>query len=438
MKRLSQISSRNILIIFLTLTALFLAQMVWWIVFQVRNSNQTMTFFLETVESERQWAIELLDAHYAEIYDAASATAAETQGRLPEKRTYCDPAISGMAMQKASAISGLEDSLYFSFPSGGDNLLVFLEQDYPDDLISANEHLSYVAAPKGKLSRAEWVTPALVQIKDDVVRSIMTSRDRHIKMFVMEGSFFVLLIMMGAYAIYLALARTRRIREEQLLFVHSVTHELKIPLTSISLFLDTMRRRNYDTKLVAELAPKMKEDVVRLGDLIDNILLVRKLADKEAETKLEVIDLSFELKRFSSGIRERIESAGGKLSTGIEDGIKVKADFPELIKVWETLVDNSVKYRRESGMALTINLRRVDGEAEIQFQDNGPGIPSGMEKRIFEPFVRANHDPKKSVPGSGLGLFIAREYVRRSKGSISIRNAPAGGCLVAIRFKVAG
>ena len=438
MKRLSQISSRNILIIFLALTALFLAQMVWWIVFQVRNSNQTMTFFLETVESERQWASELLNSHYAEIYDAASVTAAEIEGSVPEKKMYCDPAISGMAMGKASAISGLEDSLYFSFPSGGDNLLVFLAQNYPNDVISANKHLSYMPAREGLLSRPEWVTPGLIQIDDEVVRSIKTARDRHIKMFVMEGSFFILLIMLGAYAIYLALARTRRIREEQLLFVHSVTHELKIPLTSINLFLDTMRRRNYDTRIVAELAPKMKEDIGRLSNLIDNILLVRKLADKETETKLEAIDLSSELKRFASGIYERIGSAGGTLSTGIEDGIKVRADLPELIKVCETLVDNSVKYRRESSLALAINLRRVDRNAEIQFQDNGPGIPAGMEDELFEPFVRANHDPRKSVPGSGLGLYIAREYVRRSKGNISIRNAPAGGCLVTIKFKVTG
>jgi signal transduction histidine kinase len=322
MRRLSQISSRNILIIFLALTALFLAQMSWWIIFQVRQTNQTVDILSQ----------------------------------------YVQPG-----------------------------------------------------------------NPVLAQIEDE--------GRRHVKMLVMEGSFFVALIMLGAYAIYLSLARSRRVREEQLLFVHSVTHELKIPLTSISLFLDTMRRRNYESKIVSELAPKMKEDVARLSGLIDNILLVRKIADKEVETKLDIIDLSAELGRFAAGINERIVSTGGALKTRIEDGIRVKADLPELVKVWETVVDNSVKYRKEGSLALSIILRRVNGEAEIQFLDNGPGIPVGMGKELFEPFVRANHDARKSVPGSGLGLYIAREYVTRSKGNISIRNASAGGCLVTIKFE---
>ncbi len=325
MRRLSQISSRNILIIFFALTALFLAQMAWWIVFQVRQSTHTTRILTE----------------------------------------YVQPG-----------------------------------------------------------------SPVLAQIEDE--------GRRHIKMFAMEGSFFIVLISMGAYAIYLALARSRRIRQEQLLFVHSVTHELKIPLTSISLFLDTIRRRNYDTKLVTELVPKMKEDVARLSGLIDNILQVRKLADKEKATRIDAIDLSAELKQFAAEICERIESAGGKLTTSIEDGIKVKADLAELVKVWETVVDNSVKYRNESGLKLALNLRRIDSHAEIQFIDNGPGIPPGMESELFEPFVRANNDSRKSVPGSGLGLYIAREYVRRSGGRIGIRNAPAGGCLVTIRFRVIG
>jgi len=322
MKRLSQISSRSILIIFFALTALFLAQMSWWIIFQVRQAEKTAHMLSE----------------------------------------YVQPG-----------------------------------------------------------------SPALSHIEDE--------GKRHVKMFLMEGSFFILLIMLGAYVIYLSVAKSRRIREEQLLFVHSVTHELKIPLTSISLFLDTMRRRGYESKIVSELAPKMKEDVGRLSNLIDNVLQVRKLADKEIESTLEMIDLSAELKRFIPGVRERIEATGGKLIDKIDDNVKIKADLSELIRVWETIVDNSIKYRGEKSPELSIKLHQENNDAEIQFLDNGPGIPAGVGNKLFEPFVRANNDLKKSVPGSGLGLYIAREYVHRSKGSISIKNDPAGGCLVTIKFK---
>jgi len=435
MKRFSASSTRNALIIFMILAGIFFAQMLWWIIFQVRNAESTRKYLTSTLEDQRRWAIELLNQHYLSIYQEAEGVIENSGEMTAVPPKFSDPAVSGIIEEGAAEAINFNDSLYLTLKSDGREYYLFLNKDYPRSLLTRNQKLEYTPHPPGRLSRPDWLTEEYVKINPAAYASIDRDRQRHIRMFVMEGSFFILLMLVGAYMIYIALRRTRQVREEQLLFVHSITHELKIPITAISLFLDTMKRRNYDHDLMADLAPKMKEDLGRLNRLIDNILQVRKLSDNQLELRLEAIDLSSELTRFAGHIRERIESTGGKLNLDIAENVRIRGNLAELIKVWESLIDNSFKYGTSGNLQLTINLRTHREQVEMQFIDNGPGIPEGMGDKLFEPFFRGNIESRKSVPGSGLGLYLAREFVRRSKGAISIKNAPSGGCLVNIRFR---
>ena len=435
MKRFSASSTRNALIIFMILAGIFFAQMLWWIIFQVRNAESTRKYLTSTLEDQRRWAIELLNQHYLSIYQEAEGVIENSGEMTAVPPKFSDPAVSGIIEEGAAEAINFNDSLYLTLKSDGREHYLFLNKDYPRSLLTRNQKLEYAPPPPGRLSRPDWLTEEYVKINPAAYASIDRDRQRHIRMFLMEGSFFILLMLVGAYMIYIALRRTRQVREEQLLFVHSITHELKIPITAISLFLDTMKRRNYDRDLMADLAPKMKEDLGRLNRLIDNILQVRKLSDNQLELRLEAIDLSSELTRFAGHIRERIESTGGKLNLNIAENVRIRGNLAELIKVWDSLIDNSFKYGTSGNLQLTINLRTHREQVEIQFIDNGPGIPEGMGDKLFEPFFRGNIESRKSVPGSGLGLYLAREFVRRSKGAISIKNAPSGGCLVNIRFR---
>jgi two-component system phosphate regulon sensor histidine kinase PhoR len=433
MKRITPASARNTLIIFILLAVVFCVQMLWWIFFQVRNAEYTRRNLAQALEDERHWTIQLLNIHYMETYSMGRKMAAQYRETSRLSQYPPDPAVSGLGIYDNNL--NPSDSLYFSFSLGSNKLLLFLNRDYPANIIARNPRLDFILSATGEITQAEWITDKTVRLKQSNFDSILRERNRRIKMFLMEGSFFLLLIAIGAYLIYLSLRRTRQIRGEQLLFVHSITHELKIPITSISLFLDTIRKRNYDSELVGRLAPKMKEDIVRLNQLIDNILQVRRLSDREIEIKSEMVDLSSELRRFATDMKERIENAGGKLYLNVEDGIFIRAGIKELVKVWETIFDNSIKYTQAGTLALSLSLKSQKGGTEMQFLDNGPGIPPGMGEKLFEPFFRGHIEAQKTVPGSGLGLYIAREYIRRCGGQIAIGNGPNGGCLVTIRFK---
>jgi len=420
--------------IFSILVVLFVAQMSWWIIFQIRNSEDTKAFMTETYAGEQQRLISLLNEHYRAIYDAAGAAVKASPNMMSPHPRIADDAVSGLMRESEILGSSLADSLYFRIADDKETYILFLNRDYPGKFLGLGSPLIFRPSPKGELMRPDWVTSDIITPNPAKFAEIERQEHKHLRMFLMEGSFFIFLIILGTYLVYRSLQRTRQIRQEQLLFVHSITHELKIPITSIGLFIDTLRRRQYEPALTAELVPKMKDDLSRLNHLIDNVLQVRKLSEKQIEFRHDPIDLSDELKRFAGQLAGKFEAAGGKLHTKIEDGVRILGDIEVLIRVWESLIDNSMKYGHAGTLELTISLQKHKDDAVLEFLDNGPGIPEGMEEKLFEPFFRGDIESKKSVPGSGLGLYLAREFVRRSGGQIALGNAAEGGCIVRLTF----
>jgi signal transduction histidine kinase len=434
MRKIPTLSVQAAMAIFVILVVLFVAQMNWWIIFQIRNSENTKTFMTETYAGEQRRLISLLNEHYRAVYEAAQmAVQSSPEGALSHLR-IADEAVSGLVREADLMGKSFADSLYFRLTGGKVAYLLFLNRDYPGRYLGTESPLIYRPGLKGELTRPDWVTPEIIAPNPAKFAEIDRQEHKHLRMFLMEGSFFILLIIIGTYLVYLSLRRTRQIRQEQLLFVHSITHELKVPITSIGLFIDALRRRQYEPALTAELVPKMKDDLTRLNHLIDNVLQVRKLSEKQIEFRRDPIDLSAELKRFTAPLASKIEAAGGKLHTKIEDGIRIQGDMEILLKVWESLVDNAMKYAGSGTLELTISLQSHKDNAVLEIIDNGSGIPEGMEEKLFEPFFRGDIESKKSIPGSGLGLYLAREFIRRSGGQITLSNAAGGGCLVRLTY----
>lgn len=431
MNQITSSSSRRALIIFVILAILFCAQMAWWIIFQYRSAGSARRFFSEILEEQRRQTISLLNTRLSAAGRSLEDSSLEHSG----VRYDISDIITGIVPAENLVRADLTDSLFLIREKDGAKFYIFLNRNYPQTMIAGDSRLQY-APPSGEVLRLDWVTMEHIEVKPESYSEIDAERERHTRMFLMEGSFFLVLIVIGGYMILLSLKRLKQTREEQLLFIHSITHELKIPLTSMNLFLDTMKRRNFEPKLVSELAPKMKEDLVRLNQLIDNILQVRRLADRQMQIRMERVDLSAEIRQFCERIRERIEAAGGRLKIDVADNIRIDAALPELMRVWELLIDNSLKYAQSVALEINITLKNTRDFAEIIFRDNGPGIPSGMEEKLFEPFYRGKIEEKRTVPGSGLGLYIAREFIRRQGGTINIRNGSTGGAVVTMKFKV--
>jgi signal transduction histidine kinase len=408
--------------------------MIWWIIFQVRTADSTYETLTDILHNEQQSAIEFLNLYYDSkfetIYDDYNANGEISLFRQIQN----EPAFSGIQPGDRPGAS-LDDSLYLIMNFGGRDYFIFLNRRFPELFMSGNARFIYRPPAAGRLLSPRWLTAEMIIIDPAGQEHIYNEHDRHLRMMVMEGAFFFVLIIIGAYMIYSALRRARRMEREQILFVRSITHELKIPITSISLFLDTLRRHNYDSRMTAELVPKMKRDLGRLNGLIDNILQVRKLWEKKYRQSYQIVDLSEQLTRFTTDISERVEAAGGKMKSSIENNIRIKGAPDELIWIWETIFENCLKYAASPELVINVSLKSLDENAVIRIIDNGPGIESGSEEALFSQFSRGVSNSGRTIPGSGLGLYIAREYVSRMKGRINIGNADGGGCMVTLSFK---
>ncbi len=417
---------RRSLVIFILLAVIFLAQMTWWIIFHMRTSETAIEQLRDNFKIKRESVVNILNNQYQLLYDQA----AELYRRQNLQDIVHNPLVTGYGL---SLDEIPPDSLSLVVQVDSTKILLFLDRDYPSKLIGQNDAVQFMTVKSGMFMNPRWVRAENVELDHSGVDVLERETKKHTRMLIMEGSFFVLLILIGLWMIYISIKKRKQAAEEQTLFVHSITHELKIPITSVNLFLDTIKRREYEPDLTRELLPKMKEDLRRLNGLVDNILNIRKLSEKRPKVLPEA-DLSSEVQGFAKRIREKVETAGGKTSVDIEPGLHIRALTGELQRVWDTLVDNSIKYARSPELKIEINLKRNGSKAVLEVTDNGPGINEELLERVFEKFSRGEDSNTRGIPGSGLGLFIAREYVVRNGGEIEIGNVAPRGCRVTMRF----
>jgi len=436
MKSLSLATSRRALILFGILAAVFMAQMIWWIIFQINSTANTREVLTATLVEKQTCIITILNSHYRSMHQAITKNLADDFSLDAIRNFSSLPSISGITNTPLLSSLDATDSLYYIFARNSDSIIVFLNKKYPAEILAGKTHLLYCPPTPTALVDAGWVTRQHVAIDPEGFSLIESEENRHRRMLTMEGGFFVLLILLGAWLIYGAMKRARRLEQEHILFVRSITHELKIPITAINLFLDTLKRRRYDSQMARQLVPKMKLDLVRLNGLIDNLLQVRSLWEDTHASQREDLNLSDELSRFAAAIDDRVRTAGGTVVCECEPDLMIRADASELIRIWDTLIDNSLKYAASDRMIINITLRLANDRAEILFSDNGPGISADDTEHIFEQFYRGGVGKEKYFPGSGLGLYIAREFVRRNGGIISMRNGINGGCEVTMKFRL--
>ena len=239
---------------------------------------------------------------------------------------------------------------------------------------------------------------------------------------------FVVLI--GGLALNTAfLIREIRKSEQHDAFIHAVTHELKTPLASIKLYLQTLRQRELTPGKQHELIDTMLDDSERLQQTIDQILLAGKTGDArrvDNPTDVDVSDVVGECVTLA-GKRHHLADGEVELVDRVPSGIfVVKGDREELVAAVTNLVDNAVKY---SGVQVRVGVQVVRTGARrvaINVRDQGIGITGQELKRVFRRFYRLPAALQSRVRGTGLGLSIVRAVARRHGGRAFAESRGAG------------
>jgi signal transduction histidine kinase len=239
------------------------------------------------------------------------------------------------------------------------------------------------------------------------------------------GTAFLVFVLIGV-VLYLRLSvETINLNRRQSNFIDSVTHELKSPLASLKLYLQTLERCRVRPEEQQSFVRYMLDDVERLDTLINHLLDAARLDHRIIDTELEHVDLADVLDDCVEGVclRYRVSRDVVRLET---EALLVRARSVDLDLVFRNLIDNAVKYAGEKPQ-VEISARRVgDGEAQVRISDNGKGIPHDLRRKIFGRFFRVGEELERETSGLGLGLYITRTMVRRLKGKIRVRDREGG------------
>ncbi|HEY9722059.1 MAG TPA: HAMP domain-containing sensor histidine kinase [Oscillatoriaceae cyanobacterium] len=235
--------------------------------------------------------------------------------------------------------------------------------------------------------------------------------------FLASGYLLFLAVIVGLILFIISLARQIRMNQRQQNFIDAVTHELKSPLTSLKLHLETMRMRELPPEMRERFTSLMLADVERLNGLIDHVLEAARVDHKRREAAFEEIELVPLLEAAIAVARTRHNLPPEAIRLEAEPRT-IKTDRIGLELVLFNLLDNAIKYSRDT-VDVTVSLQSApDGDVRIAVRDSGVGIPRQQLKRVFQRFYRIGNEMTRTRRGTGLGLFIVKETLRRLKGTI--------------------
>mgnify|MGYP001302477193 FL=1 len=246
---------------------------------------------------------------------------------------------------------------------------------------------------------------------------------RRIIMIIGEGGVFILILMAGFWKIQQSIAKEIQLSQRQNNFMLSVTHELKTPLTSIQLALQTLKKRNLKAEDQADLIAKALGANQRLSSLIDNIINASRLESNDFTPRLEIFPLKTFLQNKATELKTTHKQASIILNCAVEI---MHADTYMLETIFNNLLENAIKYSGDNPK-LEILVKQNGKFTEIIISDQGPGITAEEKQQIFKKFYRVGSEISRSQKGSGLGLFITSEFIQLHKGRIKCENnKPAG------------
>jgi len=250
---------------------------------------------------------------------------------------------------------------------------------------------------------------------------------KRIGMVMGEGSMFVIVFLVGAYHLHKSINKERKLMEQKKNFLLSVTHELKSPLASIKILLQTIQKRDLTKAQVLNFIDKSLLDVERLDDMVENMLLASKIDNRSYTFPKAKFNLSVLVDSIVNRLQiSKCDCNQQIINAEIEPKIEITGDKFALTSVVTNLVENAVKY---SSPCETVNVKLFEKEGKVYFQvaDHGIGISDNEKTRIFDKFYRVGSEDTRNTKGTGLGLYIVKEVLDKHQASIKVKdNRPAG------------
>ena len=233
------------------------------------------------------------------------------------------------------------------------------------------------------------------------------------------GTLFFLMVFGGLVWLSVKVVIEMRLNQSQRAFLDAVTHELKTPLSSFRLGLETLARHELAPELRARFLERMGEDLDRLESTVAQVLAAARAEEgRPLDDRRQSVELAALLSEHVDELRTRHHLEGASIELSTPGPMRVRGDAAELGLVFRNLLENAFKYSKEP-VRIRVGMEAArDGRVRVEISDQGIGIPRQELDRIFRRFYRAGRDVQRQVAGLGLGLFVVRTLLRKHGGRI--------------------
>ena len=358
--------SRLLVVGVLAIMAFTIALLAWWVIFHLRYSAQEIRATAEHLQADRQSAERAL----------AELTRHQTQ----------NPA----------------EFLRLAYP----------QLDWQPDVNPGQELVS------GYPGYGITIRPGRLEL-------LQSQRRASMRMFAAEGTTFLCILVAGTALILRSVWRGMALMRQQANFLSAVTHELKSPLASIRLFIETLELRDPTPEKRARYLANMRGDVDRLDGLVNNILAVARLDSGRFVVHADRADLARDVADVVEALGK--DASQRRLSVDLAvpaEPLHARYDLGVLKTVLRNLLDNAAKYG--GGQPVHVTVARQGDWAAIEVRDQGIGLAAEEREKIFEKFYRVGEEMVRQTEGTGLGLYLARELVRQLGGGITAESPGVG------------
>ena len=252
-------------------------------------------------------------------------------------------------------------------------------------------------------------------------------------MIIGEGLIFLLIFVWGALKLKKQVKREHEINQQQQNFLLAITHELKSPLASVKLYIQTILKRDLGRDQQKVFLDNSLKDIERLDDLVENVLLTTKLENRTYQLPKE----AFNMTELIEGIIDRLQKNACKtqiIKFDLEPNIELKADKFAITNVITNLIENAVKY---SPPCATVFVKLHSQSTNLLFSvtDHGEGIPDDEKKLIFNKFYRVGSEATRKTKGTGLGLYIVKTVLQKHNATIRVKNNTPTGSIFEVIFE---
>jgi two-component system phosphate regulon sensor histidine kinase PhoR len=327
--------------------------------------------------------------------------------------------------------------LRFEFAVADKKSILELRSNNFDDSFSEDLNSLQVRIPVVPQDVIEPVGPfeSLIIVIPNVRLYLLNS----LRWIILGALLFILVVLAAFFITIRSLLNQRKVNEIKNDFINNMTHELKTPLATISLAVDALKTEKVqsDPTSVAYFSNIIKEENVRMNKHVEIILETGQLENKDLELTKQPVNVHDLIQAVVDSYKLQLEEKPSNIHMQLDaTSPEISADEEHLLHVLSNLLDNAIKYSKET-IDILVSTINVNNKIIITIEDNGIGMTSETTKHIFEKFYRAHSGNIHNVKGFGLGMSYVKRIVALHKGQIRVQSELDHGTTIVIILPVA-